>query len=321
MPIWAWKLIRQADVVNAHVPQPDAAVIATLGRWLRKPVVLTYQCDLKLPNGAIHFVANQASHLANHITAYNADCIVTITQDYADNSPFLKRYINKVEAILPPIEMPAVREAQLKAFREKFGLRSGDRVIGMAARLATEKGVEYLVDAMPAVLKFHPKARVLFTGQYEGVLGEETYARRLSPLIAGLGDHWSFLGLLSDEEMACFFRIAEVTVLPSINSTEAYGMVQVESMISGTPVIASDLPGVRQAIRSTGMGLIVPPADSAALAGALIRVLNEPKDFLGDPADIAARFAPDATAREYEILFQKLLDNKRRASRRRPDDR
>lgn len=319
MPAWAWRLIRQADVANPHVPQPDAAVIASLGRWLRKPVVLTYQCDLKLPHGAIHYLANHGSHLTNHIAAHNADRIVTITRDYAENSPFLKRYIHKVKAILPPIELTNIQEVHLKAFREKFDIRPGDRVIGMAARLATEKGVEYLVEAMPGVLQSHPQARVLFAGQYEGVLGEEGYARRLAPLISQLGDRWSFLGLLSPEEMAAFFRIADVTVLPSINSTEAYGMVQVESMISGTPVIASDLPGVRQPVRTTGMGLIVPPQDAPALAKALIRVLDDPQAFLGDPAALAARFAPDTTAREYEALFQSLLDARRTASGKRPE--
>jgi glycosyltransferase involved in cell wall biosynthesis len=307
MPLWAWRLVRQADVVNPHVPQPDAAWISILSRLLGKPIVLTYQCDLRMPKGFIHFLANIYSNLANHISARLADVIVATTRDFAEHSEFLARYLDKVIAISPPIELAAITEADLELFRAKFGIRPGHRIIGIAARLATEKGVEYLVQALPEVLKHHPDARVLFAGQYEGVLGEEQYAQKLSPLIEQLGEHWTFLGILSPEELSAFFRLADVTVLPSINSTEAFGMVQVESMICGTPVVATDLPGVRQPVLSTGMGKIVPILDSAALANALIETLDQPNSFHRDPGEIARRHTPDTIAREYEALFESLL--------------
>ena len=73
MPFWAIRLVRQADVVNLHVPQLDAAPIAVTARLLGKPVVLTYHCDMRLPKGFIHGLANQVSHLANHISARMAN--------------------------------------------------------------------------------------------------------------------------------------------------------------------------------------------------------------------------------------------------------
>jgi glycosyltransferase involved in cell wall biosynthesis len=188
----------------------------------------------------------------------------------------------------------------------------------MAARLATEKGVEYLVQSLPRVLERYPTARVLFAGQHEGVLGEEAYAQRLAPQIERLGDHWSFLGVLPPKEWSAFFHAAEVTVLPSINSTESFGMVQVESMTCGTPVVASDLPGVRQPVQLTGMGLNVPPQDPKSLAQALIQILDQPGRFQGDRRAIARRFAPDAIAAEYEALYQSLVEGSKasRLSRR-----
>jgi len=306
LPIWAWKLIRRADVVNAHVPQPDAAVIASIGALFHKPVVLTYHCDLQLPKGVVHYFANQGSHLANHLAAKLADCIITNTRDYAEHSPFMRRYLGKVQPVLPPIELADVSEMQVKAFREKYSIGPGQRVIGMAARLATEKGVEYLVEAMPEVLRSHPEARVLFAGQYTGVLGEEEYAHKLSPLIDQLGSQWTFLGILSPVELAAFFHVADVTVLPSINSTESYGMVQAESMISGTPVVASDLPGVRQPVLTSGMGMIVPPQDAHALAHALTEILDDPSRF-GRKSQVPEIFSPDSTAQSYERVFQELL--------------
>ncbi len=176
----------------------------------------------------------------------------------------------------------------------------------MQARLATEKGVEYLIQAMPEVLKKYPTARVLHQGQYQNVLGEEQYAQKLAPMIEALGEHWSFLGLLPPVEQAAFFHTSEVLVLPSINSTESFGMVQVEAMTCGTPAIASDLPGVRCPVRETGMGRIVPPRNSRALADALIQVLDQPQDYNGSASAIRQHYSPETVARAYEAIFKEL---------------
>jgi len=307
MPYWGWKLARQADVIHLHLPQLDAAYLALIGRVLGKPVVLTYHCDLRLPRGWIHFVANQVSHLANHVAATLANTLVTNTRDYAENSPFLRRYLSKVKPILPPVEVAPVTPADRAAFREKARIRPGQRIIGMAARLATEKGVEYLAQALPTVMEKYPSARVLFVGQYQNVFGEEDYARRLAPLIEALGEHWTFLGNLSPVELAAFYQECEVTVLPSLNSTESFGMVQVESMLCGTPVVASNLPGVRQPVRMSGMGRVVPVANAPALAEAIIAILDRPHVYRRYPDEIAQRFAPQTIAAEYESLFRELL--------------
>ncbi len=307
MGIQAWELIRKADVVNLHLPQLDAAPISVLSRWMRKPVVVTYHCDLQLPSGAIHRLANQVTHIANHISARNAQYVVTNTRDYAEHSPFLKHYLSKVEVIPPPVVLPAISEKDEHDFRQKFRIQTDQRIVGMAARLATEKGVEYLIEAMPDVLKRHPDVRVLFVGQHQNVLGEEQYAARLAPMLEQLNGHWSFLGILSPTELGAFFKGCSATVLPSINGTESFGMVQIESMSCGTPVVATDLPGVRQPVTETGMGEIVPPRDAPALAEALIRLLDRPEEYCGDPNVVRQRYAPATVAAQYEALFQKTI--------------
>ena len=302
----SWKLIHQADVIHLHLPQLDAAPLAVIAHLLGKPVVLTYHCDLRLPEGLIHFLANQVSHTANHLSAALADVIVTNTRDYAEYSPFLKHYLSKVHTILPPVEVVSITEADREAFRAKVGIQPGQRIIGMAARLATEKGVEYLAEALPLVMHKYPTARVLFQGQYRNVFGEEAYARHLAPMIEQLGEHWTFLGNLSPVEMAAFFHECEVTVLPSLNSTESFGIVQVESMTCGTPVIASDLPGVRQPVLMTGMGYVVPPADADSLARAILTVLDHPHVYKNDQHALMERFSPSRVAEEYERLFEEV---------------
>jgi len=307
LPAWAGRLIRQSDVVNLHLPQMDAAYVSWMARMMGRPVVMTYHCDLKLPNGFVHWVANQGSHLFSHMTAVAANTIITNTRDYAENSPFLRNYLGKMQFIPPPIEIPAVSQDDIRAFQHKYNIQPGQRIIGMNARLATEKGVEYLIEALPAVLEKHPQARVLHVGQFENVLGEELYAEKLAPMIERLDSHWNFLGILSPAEQAAFFHASEVLVLPSINSTESFGMVQVEAMTCGTPAVATDLPGVRCAVRETGMGRIVPPRDAPALAQAIIDILDHSDQFMGDVETVRDHYSSATVARQYEAIFKELI--------------
>jgi glycosyltransferase involved in cell wall biosynthesis len=306
---WANRLALSHDVLSIHLPQFDAPGIALRGRLLHKPAVLTYHSDLSLPPTVFNRLANQVVNVANRAAAAWADAIVAYTSDFAEHSPYLSRYLDKVRIIPPPVEVGRAGPEDVRAFRRKHNLE-GHKVIGMAARLATEKGVEYLLEAAPSILEKHPGTRFLFAGQYENVLGEDAYARKLAPLLTALGDRWTFLGVLPPDGMAAFFKSCDLTVLPSINSTETFGLVQIESMICGTPVVASGLPGVREPVRLTGMGKIIPLRDPAQLAEAAVEVLDNRRKYIQPAGKIAAMFSPDATAARYEALFQEILDRK-----------
>jgi len=307
MPTFGWlasALALQHDAMSLHLPQFDAPGLALRGRLLRQPVVLTYHCDLKLAPGLFNRVANTVVHAANNAAAALATTIVTYTQDYADHSPYLSRFRSKVHVIPPPVEMAIATPDDVHAFRHRWNIQGP--VIGHVARLAAEKGVEVLLHALPRVLQVYPDARVMFAGAYQNVLGEEAYALRLAPLLEKYRDHWTFLGNLSQSELPAFYPNCATTVLPSLNSTESFGMVQVEAMLCGTPSIASALPGVRQPVMQTGMGLVVPIGDSVALAEAIIQVLSDRARFVRSREDIAGRFSTERTANEYEALFAEL---------------
>jgi glycosyltransferase involved in cell wall biosynthesis len=310
MGYWTSRLALSHDALSIHLPQFDAPGLALRGRLLGKPAVLTYHSDLSLPPTLFNRLANQVVNVANRTAAGWADALVAYTSDFAEHSPFLSRYLPKVRVIPPPVEVGMAGPEDVKAFRRKHNLE-GHKVIGMAARLATEKGVEYLLEAAPTILERHPGTRFLFAGQFENVLGEEAYARKIAPLLAALGDRWTFLGVLPPDGMAAFFKSCDITVLPSINSTETFGLVQIESMICGTPVVASGLPGVREPVRLTEMGKVVPPRDPARLAEAVLEVLADRRKFVRPAAKIAGMFSPDATAMQYETLFQEIMERKK----------
>jgi glycosyltransferase involved in cell wall biosynthesis len=302
----ATRLVRAHDVLSLHLPQFDASGIALRGRLMKKPVVLTYHSDLTLPPGRFNRFVDRVVLLSNMAAARLSNVISAYTQDFAVHSPFLSRYLGKVSVIPPPVHVHTPSTVEVEAFRAQWN-PDGRRVIGMATRLAAEKGVEYLLDALPRVREAFPNTRVLFAGQHQNVLGEEGYARRLAPLIERESERWTFLGNLDQTEIASFFSNLDVLVVPSINSTETFGLVQVEGMLLGAPSIASDLPGVRQPVRMTGMGEVVPIRDSAALAEAIIRVLRDRERYLRPRAEIEALFSTERTAERYEGLFEELL--------------
>jgi glycosyltransferase involved in cell wall biosynthesis len=156
---------------------------------------------------------------------------------------------------------------------------------------------------------------VLFAGQSENVMGEQAYAARLLPRIRELerSGNWKFLGNLSPEEMAAFYPNLSVLVVPSLNSTEAFGLVQIEAMLNGVPCVASALPGVRMPVQMHGMGRIAAIGDPASLAKGILDVLTEPARFRGDLDSIRSAYDPDAVAGQYQQLFEDLITRKTRA--------
>jgi glycosyltransferase involved in cell wall biosynthesis len=201
------------------------------------------------------------------------------------------------------VVIPKPTEEGIAALRRRVHLRDGQRVIGFAARFAHEKGAGYLINAIPYILAEVPDIRILFAGPYKDVIGE-TIWYDLQPLIKQYEPYLSFLGTLSPAEMANFFRVCDVVTVASINNTESFGLVQVEAFMCGTPVVATDLPGVRQPVTMSGMGEIVPIEDAQALAAGIVRVLKNSERYARPHEDIMRMFDMNNTVDEYEALFE-----------------
>ncbi len=304
----ASKLVKEHDAVQLHLPQFDAAGIALRGRLWKKPTVITYHCDLIMPPGLMSWMANQAVHVMDHLAAQSTHRIVTYTRDYAENSPFLKRYLGKLKVIPPPVVLPMVPQENIKRFAEQNNPDACKPVIGMAARFATEKGVEVLIRALPAILERYPRTLIQFAGPYQNIIGEETYIEKLLPEIRKFeaSGNWRFLGLLNPEDMSAFYPNLDLLVIPSLNSTEAFGLVQIEAMMNGVPSIASNLPGVRQPVKIHGMGKIIPIGDSDALAKDAIEILEHQGEYNQDKGELKTRYLPEMVANEYELLFEEI---------------
>jgi glycosyltransferase involved in cell wall biosynthesis len=311
-PAFGWaatKLVADHDVVQLHLPQFDAPGVAFRSRLFGKPAILTYHCDLLLPPGLFNRFVNLVVKWQNNMAALLSNQIVTYTQDYADHSTYLSRYKFKLQTILPPVELPTADKDAIQTFAETHHRADRKPVIGMAARFAAEKGVEVLLDALPVILKKYPNAQVLFAGQYQNVMGEQAYFDRLMPRIREYENagHWTFLGNLNPTQMSAFYPNLDVLVVPSLNSTEAFGLVQIEAMMNGVPCVPSALPGVRMPVQMHGTGCVSKIGDSDSLAESVLEVLNDPDKFRGDIEFIKKTYDPDTVVAEYEKLFERLM--------------
>jgi glycosyltransferase involved in cell wall biosynthesis len=304
-PLYAAALVPRHDVVNIHMPQLEAFVLALIGRQRRRGVVITYQCDLQLPAGWFNRAVQASLLPLNEVAARAAHAIVVMTADYARHSVFLSRHASKLREIPALIDSPAPDPAATAGLAQIWGLSGRDR-IGFAARFAAEKGVEYLLHALPRVLEVLPDAHVVFTGAYKYTIGEEAYRRRLEPLLERHRERLTFLELLDPGEMPHYFALCDVLAVTSVNSTESFGLVQAEAMLAGTPVVATNLPGVREAVQRTGMGLVVPPRDPEALARALIEVLTNRGTYVKPRTVVAACLDLDRALAQYEQLFNEI---------------
>ena len=306
----AWKLAQKTDVIHLHLPQFDAPGVAMRGRILDKPVVLTYHSDLQLPSGLFNRVVDRVVHFQNRLAGALADAVVTYTRDFGSHSPYLSQYLGqKLHIIPPPVELAACPAPVRQQFRQQHGL-NGQPIIGIICRLAAEKGVEVLLHALPIIHEQLPDARVLHAGPYRDILGEEAYAARLAPLFARHRAHYHLLGSIEGAELTAFYQSLDCLCIPSLNNTETFGLVQIEAMQNGAPVVASALPGVRQPVAMTGMGEIIPIGDHVALARAVIRILENKAAYARDTELIGQSFMPDETAAAYIDLFGDLRNGR-----------
>ncbi len=299
-PLEAFFEVLKCDVINIHTPQFEGFILALIAKMLHKKIVLTHHCDLSGWPGFLNMVSETSTFIALLVMGKLADLIVVYTKDYADNSVYLRRFKNKLVYILPPVKLPQINK-RLRKVCEEPGYK-----IGFAGRIAREKGVEYLFSAIPFIEKnLGSKFKIFLAGPGKEVIGGG-YEKDLSELIEKYKKYLVFLGPLDQKHMAMFYNSVDVLVLPSTERLESFGFVQVEAMLSGCPVIASDLPGVRVPIGLSKMGKIVPAGNSEKLVRAITGVLRNKKLYIKAKKQISNIFKWGDTISRYEKIFKSL---------------
>jgi glycosyltransferase involved in cell wall biosynthesis len=300
---WCMKsiqLVSTVDCVVINLPQVEGWWVAIIAKLYGKRVISVYHCEVNLPATLLNRFIQAGLEWANRMSLLFSNRIIAYTEDYAKASKILGPFNSKIIALLPPVPKPVIDKSVVSRLKKQIGIENSI-CIGMAARLATEKGVEYVLEALPLIQKQYPKktVKIVFAGPLSPV-GEECYKQRIFALVEKQKKQVLFLGSLSQTEIGAFYSLMDVLVLSSVNATEAFGLVQVEAMLCGTPVIATNLPGVRIPINKTGMGIVVPIRDSRALAIAVCTIIASPKNYRQPIKDIERLFSFEHAVDNFE---------------------
>ncbi|MBI5254606.1 glycosyltransferase [Candidatus Falkowbacteria bacterium] len=285
LPQLCWKL-KFYDVVILHYPFFGSALLTALVvsfdrlrmtcalRRARRdgtcPVslptkfVVVYHMDVVL-SGWKKVYEKIGRRLFLNFILNSADKIVSASFDYLENSN-IKKYFRKCRAKFFEIPFgaadqfkPAPKDTELLARR---GFVKTDKIVLFVGGLNSEhyfKGVDYLIDAIKLIGDEKIKALIVGSGnlksEYERLVAEKNLTNRVK-----------FSGFVSDEDLPKYYNLADAIILPSINCSEAFGIVLVEAMASGKPILASDLAGVRSVVENDVNGFVIEPKNSADIA-------------------------------------------------------
>ena len=265
--------VLKSDLVICHLPQLEAIWLVLWAKLLRKPIILVHHCEFGDAPGMINQIIKLITYLPHHLSYRWATKIIAYTQDYAQHSIFLSKFLDKTEFILPPVTIGRKNQRKIKEVAKKIGKTKTTKIIGFVGRIGWEKGIDVLLKTIPLLKKEFDKFKVVLVGPYQEVIGDKTY-QKLKPLLKRYQDWVILTGAVPHQELINYYLNFDCLVLPSTNSLETFGIVQAEAMISGCPVVASNLPGVRVPIKLTKMGKIAPVGKPRALTKAIIQVVK-----------------------------------------------
>jgi glycosyltransferase involved in cell wall biosynthesis len=294
-----YRMEQGLDIAHAHLPYPPGELGQLfLGRSRR--FVVTYHSDIVRQKvlGALYrpflWQVLRRAHL-----------IAVSNPAYARTSPFLAAFPEKCRVIPFGIDAAAYEATPaVTAAAAAWRQRHPGPLVLFVGKLRHYKGLNVLIDAMR-----HVAGHLLVVGN--GPM-EEPWRQQVADL--GVGDKVTFLGELSDAEKTVALHAADLFVLPSNNRAEAFGIVLLEALAAGLPIISTELgTGTSYVNQHNETGLVVPPNDPAALAAAVNQLLqDEPRRRqMGEAARRRAQihFSLDAMLTQTLAFYQEALDH------------
>ena len=262
------------DIIHSHSPIPYSDIPALLyAKHKKVPFLLTYQFDGQERGGS--FIRNKGVHLYNKFFLKKvldaAEVIIATTKSFANESPYLKRYKEKIVVIPNGINIEEVTTHYSKEeSRNILGLPHDSQIILFLGSLVPYKGPDILLKAFEIIKKDFPMVKLIFVGR--GQMLEEL--RKLS-IKMGLKNDVIFEGFVKEEVKPLYYKSSDIFCLPSTTMAESFGIVNLEAMASGIPIVASNLGGIPDIVKNNENGLLAKPGDIHSLADALIYLLNE----------------------------------------------
>ncbi|MDO9171858.1 MAG: glycosyltransferase [bacterium] len=291
--------LRDQDVAVVHAHMHDSALWGRLaGRWAGVPVLMTTEHGKELWKGPLRVAIDH--HLsrwtARHIAVARDGMEIRIRRERFDPGKLI---------LIPngvPIPAEPGNDAGRRRVRAEFGLADDTPVLGTVGRVVEAKGYEHLLAALVALRETRPRLRWLAVG--DGDRRSDLTARAAA---AGLGDAVIWAGRRDD--VNDLLAAMDVWVMSSVR--EGLPVALLEAMAACRPIVATNVGGIPDAVRDGSEGLLVPPADPAALAAAIAQLLADPTRAAGLAAAARRRAQADygigSVARRIEDVYRQEL--------------
>jgi glycogen(starch) synthase len=301
------------DIIHAH----DWLVVyaaQALKHQFRLPLIATIHATERgrARGGSLHTDLQRNIHGAEWWLAYEAWRLITCSHHMASEvQSFFRIPPEKIDVV--PNGIDSYRnghwtQSDLLNCRSRYAVL-GCQVVFAVGRLVYEKGFHLLIEAIPHILPEFPSTQFIVAGR-----GPEAQNLTQQAMSLGVADHVHFLGFISDEERDCLYHMADCAVFPSLY--EPFGIVALEAMVAGCPVVAADVGGLREVVRYGKTGITVYPDNAQSVAWGVLSILR-------DPARAAARareaqqvacceFNWDTIAARTIAVYQRVLNERKR---------
>ena len=291
---YAWMRRLKPDITHLHFPNPSGE-LGQLFLGQSRKFVLTYHSDVV-----------RQKYLLRLYTPFlwkvlaKADRIIATSPNYIRSSPYLSRFADKCVVIplgidLKPFE--TIDNDRVQTIRQRYG----SPILLFVGKLRYYKGLQYLLEAMPKI-----EARLLVVGTGPMAKAWQALAEKL-----GLTDKVAFLGQVADEELPLYYHACDLFILPASHRSEALGVVQVEAMACGKPIVCTELGTGTSYINVHGeTGLVVPPRDPGVLVEAINQLLADEALWSGlgqRGRQRAKEFSKEAMVEKVVGLYEELL--------------
>lgn len=277
-----WRLVRERpDIVHLHFPYP----VGEASQWLLRRgtgTVLSYHSDVVRQASILRFYRPIMDRVLESVQA------IIVASPPMRNSAYLARHQARLRLIPMGIPVATFRDAEPGRSFAPGGARPEDAfTLLFVGRLRYYKGLDTLIRALPGI-----PARLWVVGIGPMEADWKALAQEL-----GVAGRIEWLGEVSDAELPGLYHMADLFVLPASHPSEAFGLVQVEAMAAGLPVVCTELGTGTSYVNVDGVtGLVVRPRDPDALAGAI-------KPLIADPARRSAmgRAAQARAEKEFDL--------------------
>jgi len=251
------------DIIHTHFPTPWSADISMIISFLkRKPLILTYHNDA-VTAGKLKVLVEIYNRVFLKLLLKGSTKILITQPEYINRSKYLYKYKNKIEIIPNGIDTKIYFQKNINKIPNQIFFLS------ILDRHHTYKGLDCLIKAIKIVRTKIPDIKLIVGGSGELVEEYKTLTKGL-----GLEKNVEFRGFIESNKLVDLYNQSELFVLPSTGIQEGFGIVLLEALACGTPVIATNIVGIAKEIKDNKCGIIIPCNDAKKLAQAIIRIIK-----------------------------------------------